>query len=549
MHVREVVKFLEEHPLFWSLVLSLITAIILRALGAKKRSLSIISRPLHLIAFGIATVIIAATLILSTVYARNWFLLDHGEATIVSLTWTLATGRPLYHALMAPERYSLLYGPALYLFYAAPLKFVAATVPVAKITAAALVFLSFFISWTGLSSFGRRVALIAWVHLLLAWSFFGDLLIWIRADAILVFLISLTLWAAVSAPSWLAVIVFGIGLGAAMNVKIHAILYFPPLVFIFLKRLGWKHAAAACIFGGAVALLPFVVLPNVSLANYLVWLKEATHHSLLIHTFWLNIEYLCFASLPLFAILIWPTEASATSNRRWLLAERWNLLAFIASAIGICILGSKGGAGPWHLIPLVPTISYFLVTLLKEWNAEMSSPTLPITPTSLMIGFAVYALLMMATKDFRAMERMEEYPSAQTVAEIRSVLDANPNAAIGMGTAGNGTYQATWFRTVVILAGEPYLLDPDTLMDMNFSHAPLPPATVAAVGGGVYDLWLIPKGETPFSMTSYFENSPPVFAQPIQDAFFANYVRDESRSDLKIFDVWKRRMSQPVINP
>jgi hypothetical protein len=47
--------------------------------------------------------------------------------------------------------------------------------------------------------------------------------------------------------------------------------------------------------------------------------------------------------------------------------------------------------------------------------------------------------------------------------------------------------------------------------------------------------WLLPKGESPFAVTSFYYDHGPLFSEEFRRAFFSNY---ELTSNGQIFDVW-----------
>src|SRR4051812_17890213 len=64
-------------------------------------------------------------------------LLDHVEATVCCDAWLWATSHPLYHAPDAPQRYSIQYGPGVFMVVGVSLKTLGPSLVAAKLPCAA----------------------------------------------------------------------------------------------------------------------------------------------------------------------------------------------------------------------------------------------------------------------------------------------------------------------------------------------------------------------------------------------------------------------------
>lgn len=68
-----------------------------------------------------------------------------------------------------------------------------------------------------------------------------------------------------------------------------------------------------------------------------------------------------------------------------------------------------------------------------------------------------------------------------------------------MGYGSDKTYEMTWERPVLVLLGNRYSLDADALDEADMADEPLPQATFDELKNCSSQIFLIPKGDRPFS--------------------------------------------------
>jgi hypothetical protein len=548
MSAKLILKFVSENPLLPGVAFGALAAAFSSFIGAKKlRRIS--AGKLSAAGMAVTIAIGAALLGLMTVYCTSWFLFDHTESTVTCLSWLMASGQTVYHAVDAPQRYSILYGPMLFVLCGLPLKLLGPSVPLIKMVCGSYLLAAFVLSAFSLQQFRRRAALVGLVYILVAWGSFGDLMVWVRADSVLIFLSALALLGTVRGKSLLGCVICGVAAGVAVNVKAHAGIYFIPLFVIILKRDGMMRVLLACACAAVAVIAPFEFLPNVSAVNYLTWLQEGMHHKLVAFNFIMTLEFLIYFLAPLLAVwMLWGYRSDGWG--KWVHKNGAMIGSLLGCLLATCFFASKGGAGPWHLLPFVTTIAYVLSSIVAEKEAMTSSSDEPlksgalIAGVGLLVGFVFAGLFSTFVKDIRALQRISEYPSNQSVADLRSILANHPGATIGMAPGGDGDYQAVWFRTVLVLAGQPLVIDPTSCMDDEYAGLPWSAQAVRAVGGGVYEVWIVPKNAQPLTLHSYYQGASPVFPVEIRRAFESAYSRDQSSSRFASFDVWIRRNEQ-----
>jgi hypothetical protein len=94
-------------------------------------------------------------------------------------------------------------------------------------------------------------------------------------------------------------------------------------------------------------------------------------------------------------------------------------------------------------------------------------------------------------------------------------------------------YPRTFNRTLLVLGGHPYTFDAAPAMEMNKWKVPPSDDYLAMLRGCNTDIWLIPKGEAPFTMVSYY--AAPGVDKAFTETFNVSYGKVKS---FDYFDVW-----------
>ena len=163
--------------------------------------------------------------------------LDHAEPFVVIDSWRLAQGGQLFLPITSEEYTVTAYGPLIYIIHASYMMVAGATISVSKIPSAwaafaAVVVLGVFIlrrHGVQRLPFGIFIAI---TFLMIA----GFMSFWTRPDPYLILLVAIALCSTsfdqkLGYSSWVAPVVIAVCAGLAFNLKIHAPLYFVPLVF------------------------------------------------------------------------------------------------------------------------------------------------------------------------------------------------------------------------------------------------------------------------------------------------------------------------------
>ncbi|MBU0742068.1 hypothetical protein KKG45_07610 [bacterium] len=486
-------------------------------------------------------VIVTAGVFISFLTTCFWYMTHDGyasdvEAMVTTVAWWVKTGGQLYHAPDAAQQYSALYGPAIYLVTGFYLDLLGPSIFASKVGS----LLSLYISLTLLYLTIRRwvsntLALgLTTIAVLLYWTC-GTSSMLVRADPYLLAAVCLGMYSAGSPRRVLAVAGSALGVGLAVNLKLHSLLYMLPVLTLLDEHHGWRATVAALGLGFVVVVAPFVLHDNISLLNYLSWLEISAHHGLELESLPHLLSRALFFAVP---VLVPLSSGSWPADRPWM--RRDLILVWIVGNLVVILLAMKPGAGQVHLLPIIPINMVFAARL---WPAEgMRGLLFPDMRISWRLGavmsFLIAAIVSGSVSGYRsarlASSLMEH--SSEITAEIGEILATHPGRTISMGYGGDGQYfHWTNLRPLLIFAGQPLLLDAISIMDSRRAYREFSPATIDAIEAGVIDLWLVPRQQQPFSLPNWYPPHEEIFPEELRTRF-AEHFRLEGRA--RFFDLW-----------
>ncbi len=471
-----------------------------------------------------------------------WYLGTQGfagevEPLVSSLSWLWQEGLPLYHNLNAPSQYSILYGPSVFLTNGLFLKILGPTLFSAKLASflgalASLLFIHASLSRRKHDPLAAGAVLAA---ILLYWAHgFGIYLV--RPDSLLVFSTGMGVYLAVRSRPVPGAFALAALLGFAVNLKVHGAFYFIPILYLARSRWGWKWLAVSVVGAVPLILLPFMLFPSISLGNYILWLKEAGHHGLVTTALPLTLRYAFLLLLPWVALLAVVPDAAAFWRR-----ERGAILALLAALAPVMVIAAKPGAGPVHLMPLVPVMVVMAgvaVRRIPSGKWENVSRRAAIRSPGWALAAGVTLLLAGSVSGYRSTRLVAwELGNASDVAqELRDIMTDYDGLTIAMACGGeNASFRETWVRPLLVFASQPVLIDPISVMDRCRAGRPLSPATYEAMKSGRVQLWLVPRGQTPFVKANWYPPHEQIFPASFRTAFARNYVK---RGHTAHFDLW-----------
>jgi hypothetical protein len=334
---------------------------------------------------------------------------------------------------------------------------------------------------------------------------------WVRPDPAELLLVALAVVAPQGRSGGLWV---GICIGLAVNFKVHAFIYFLPMLF----ELWWARRRSAVLTAAAASAvtfaLPFLV-PGISFQDYVAGLAHQVGGRALSFS-QIGVTAVCFPALA------WPLAfpllaSSGSSSDR---AYAWSALATLTLLI---YPASFTGAGPYHFLPLVPVLADAYRRLCPE---------------DIGTQFAPFLMLLVASVPTNITLKMfDARRGSQAVAEAALALardnDAQP-VQIGYGDNLNSYKASQLSRTVLALNGYPPVIDGQVLMELHQIGVDGSTRWIRYLTGCRVARWLIPKSEESFALAGFYDNGP-LFSAGFRQAFLKGYRITQTTEH---FDVW-----------
>jgi len=482
---------------------------------------------------------VSIVVILSYVLLVSWYSVtrqfaDHVEPNIASVSWLVTTGKDIYHGLNSADRYSLLYGPMLYIINGFALRMLGPSLFSAKISgvlAALLSVLCLFFTFQGITD--SQTAFIYSAITILTLAMFDSISFWGRGDPLILLCVALGLLSVTRGSTLVATGSIAIALGISLNLKIHSLIYFLPILIMLYLRSDIKHLFASIAASITLALVPFLVTSNISMVNYTQWLYQAGEHGLSLDMLKETLDFLIFFSVPILALgCLW-----CSHTYRFMKANKLYLSTLLISIAILLITASKPGAGRHHLIPLIPSLVYLAAILIAEIRKSSNQAMIRrIVPQIMIIIISAFLVTTFKTAIGRQKSMVKNLlkKSIWRIDEdIQRILVSYPNTSIGMGYGGN--YEVTYYRPALVFAGNRLLVDAAALMDMQESGLDIPSQTLEALDSCQTQIWLIPKGGRPFEINNFYPPHNQLFSNRFRDVFLKRY---KLREQTTYFDVW-----------
>ncbi|HVU37082.1 MAG TPA: hypothetical protein VHC95_02000 [Opitutales bacterium] len=472
--------------------------------------------------------------------------MSHLQPQIADTSWYFATGRPVYHGTDSAEIYNLLYGPWLYVITGTFEKMLGPDIFSAKLPGA----LAIGVATVLLFFLLRKKAGAAFA--VLGTGVFAALLIMLdpvesltRADVYIVLGVVLGAWVAQS-PSDLTPWAFGLLAGLCFNLKIHAPVYFLPLLWpAWAAGHRGKSLLAALAGAAAAGAAPFLIFPNVSLKNFAWTLGAASAHGLDPHRFLECTETFFLLALPIAIIAALACAQNPGPAAEKLRALRPFLALIFLTFLMLLPFASKYGSGPHHYLPLLVVLLSLAADFAPQVRQWLGGPGLTwIAAQALLFSWLGCGFAVGLTRSYQDAAWLNS--SAAWAQDINADLDAilarhGQDSVILMGAGNDQDYIYTFFRTRLVFAGMPDGLEPGPLMEFVAAgkHLENLPKLTAALGQaypGKKILWLVPKGDRPFAMTTLYAevmrgdytNKAPLFDAQFQADFQKHYHLVES---------------------
>jgi hypothetical protein len=473
---------------------------------------------------GLGLVVLAAQLVL---YLGHVGLLDHIEGSVVILGWQYAHGMPLYGLQDGAPRFASFYGPLAYLAPLPGLLLAELLRPPPDLVVAKLPFVLAPVLTLGLMAWHVRRAGAAAVAALFLLA--GGLLLgapvsyWLRPDPLETLLVA---GAVTLCATPLAVVGVGVCLGLVVNLKVHAFLYVLPVLLDLWCRRGARAVVVAGLLSLVVFALPFLA-PGISFADYRFGLAQqvggrAPNPALLLTWF----SWSALLAVPLLLSLTVPSPPESAVNAS--AADRRQVWAVLGVLALLAYPATFPGAGPYHLLPLLPVLADTYGRL------RPCRPLARLAPFALLAaGLTQSALALVAIAGLGGL-------GAATREATRLADTVMPNEVqVGYGESWRGYQLSQLTRTVLALRGIPARIDAQVLLELHYVGIDGARRWWSLVGPCGLDVWLIPHDETPFAVPSFYYgyDGQPLFDAAFRAAFQAHYRRERSGV---AFDLWRR---------
>jgi 4-amino-4-deoxy-L-arabinose transferase-like glycosyltransferase len=482
------------------------------------------------LAAGLAAIPSFLILIFAFVYLISPVINDYVEPQIMAVSYRASFEHgQLYQASNAPDVITEPYGPIAYLAQSPAFRVFGGNLFAGKLIGVVAFIASFvFIYRSARALASRSESIIAMGLVSLVLLKFVNTAFWDRPDPLLLLCVAIPTWMIATGRTRFIFLVVGVTFALAVNLKITGVIYFLPTFSLLPYRGESRKILAGLLAAVAILVLPFL-FPSVSFINYLASLNITVHHGLLYDEF---LDCAGLAALLMVPVMwsAWRQYKTGQSLSRRQIAYLGAL--FVASA-AICVVGAKPGAGSHHLIPFLGLLPHAYFSFRPSGIAT----SVVRAPASFCVPLAL-TLLLIAEPHVR--NAIAEFPlqlrdGARAVDEIKSILHDYPGQSIEMGYGQSLYTPSTYFRILLIFAGNPYSLDPAPVQDMHSAGRPLPSGIVAMFDRCRTEIWLIPKGQEPFSVRDSSNNSY-LFDGDFRTAFTRHYQRSESR---EFFEVWR----------
>jgi hypothetical protein len=519
-----------SRPALLAFATFVVLAVVIGAAGARV-STPLLWRALAASVRVAGTSALAVYVFVALFYVIDPHYVDSAEPTMASIGWLFHIGQPVYHVLDSAERYSHIYGPMPFMIQGAALAWLGPSVFVSKTVGVAAGLASVIILIVTLRlTVPRSLTWRAAGLCTLAFLLFRHYTFWTRAEPLQILCVASALAVSLRGRGYTAAVALGLWTGVLWNMKITGPLYSLPIFAVFLSRAGWSPVVVATASALVTMALPFLILPNVSWDLYVAWFRMSAQSGLQVRSFLINVEWAVFLLAPLALARVCASATRDAGARQ----DRLATLGLVVGMAGLAVAASKPGAGPYHLVPFLPIITWMTAATIG------ATPTVP--DVRRLVPVASLALLVVTI----GLAAAQQLQWLQALVGRRGILDREDLAEFirthdGVIEMGYGSDEPlTLGRPVLVFHSNSYLIDQPAVREHQLAGVEIPPATVAALRSCRITYWLVPKGNEPFSAHNAYPQTgfAPLYPDEFRRAFFESYARASSTA---YFDVWQCR--------
>jgi hypothetical protein len=498
--------------------LFLIGLLLPSAIALRRREIS--SGRLRKWAIGGAILITLSFIVMACTYAISPSFSDQVEASIALGALRVLAGEQAFSDPSGAAQYALSYGPNVYLFNSLSVAIWPEVIAGSKLagTIAVLVFCGFF-ALTCLRKNGPVVASLQLALVLGICLLFEQFSYWNRPEPLQLFGVALAITAlSWKSPNWRAV-ALGSSVALLVNLKIHSLLYALPVVAELIFRRQWRVLFLGAAIAAAGLVAPFLFVDLFSFRNYLQSLAGAAKHSWSLELFAQNISALIFFALPLAAFAAcnrWPNDSvSILDEPSPAYATTLGIVAFLA-----CIIGSKLGAGPHHLIPLLPHLAWLMNKPFRSFLAATTIRPIALAATS---AWIIAVLICATISQGQVWKGIEHDHGRVVIDDLHSIRATFPDYSMQVGCGNSLRWFLYWYRPELRSHAPVDFIDITAWMDMQFAGRTFSERTLETFRQEKFDIWLIPRFCPPFTQTSQYPPFGDLFSSEFREAFANGY--------------------------
>jgi hypothetical protein len=449
---------------------------------------------------------------------------DYAEPTMTCVAWLFSIGKPVYRTIDSAERYAHMYGPMAFIVPGVVLRFTGPSMLAAKAVGSVAALLTLILMWRAVRSTTEAIlpAFLACGLCVLEFLMFRNLTFWSRPEPLQLLAASGGLLAAARMKGNAALLVLAVSMGVLWNLKFTGPLYSLPILALFAARADLRSVTASVLGAGVVAILPFIIFPNVSWTDYLALVRLSAQNGLRVAALKENLEWGLFLSIPILARLSVPTPLPPSLPLM--------ITALLLGVCGVIVAASKPGAGAYHLLPFLPSLAYVFAACAGPSTVR----TRPMWLTPFVIT-VVFVALIQQQYFFRLTADPE---LADSYRDVEEYLTSHPAEHVGIGYTS--AERMTFARTLVVFKTGEYLLDVPAIREHQLSGRPLPRATIEAVRSCSVDTWLVPSRGEPFHIRNDYPSTghAEIFPHEFISSFYETY-RLAGRT--RHYNVWRCR--------
>jgi len=452
------------------------------------------------------------TLLCMGLYVAYPSFSDHVESSVVVLGHLLSQGQSIYPQTFDHTLTGLLYGPLLFEINAAALSLPLAPEHSSKLPAVFAFAAAMLL--TGWSLADRR----GWLFLLLIGPFSYVFINSGQPFLLLCSALALTLMVKME-RTILQALFIGVLAGASMSIKLHGLLYVAAIYLVMEPRWWASPMRLVAIAAGTASVFLLTFAPQAtSLPGFFNFIGMATRHGLSTRILVENLFLVVVLWLPLW--MMWRAHGPQGNGPM----PGINVLLLVAIEVVVATIGSKKGAGSWHLLPFVLAHAQVFVCLLSKPPAKSVDWMLP--------AFAVALLATVVNAVPPSIGMVQGWRDARTSKQELLGLAAK-YPGLFLATGDKLGYEHIYQRIHLERLGMRQIDFPGfiDLQSAGVSDAPLS----RAMRDCLIPYIVVPRGEPAFSNTSNYTKAP-LFSNEVRAQFGRSFTLVDGTS---LFDVYR----------